>query len=352
MPDYQELHHAREVMRRQSDLYQPSAFWDHASSEISQELRAHGVERFRRLPLPLSYFVPTYGEPGGGFSSETAGQLRAAIEGSEAGEAKKARLALDQFLEGRMSALSDYRVLLAADDPARLPHLHTFSESDVGSPVEQFDFGGRKFSRSSLNYLLGLAVLKKHLGDDVPRIVLEVGGGFGTLGEVLSSAGIAGLKYIDIDIPPTSFVAQYYLSEVLGRQSVATFADTEAKPIIEIESLPAAAVLCSWQIERLQGNVDLFVNFISFQEMEPPIVKNYLGHVDRLQTRWILLRNMREGKQVRTANSVGVECPIFGDDYPAMLPNYEVVERNIFPFGFQTVDGFNSEIILLRRKGR
>ena len=249
-----------------------------------------------------------------------------------------------------MSALADYRVLLAADTPNRFPQLHTFSESAVGLPVEYFEFDGHRYSRSSLNYLLGLALLKKHLDGNVPRTVLEIGGGFGTLGEVLAHAGIEGLHYIDIDIPPMNFVAQHYLSEVLGKEQVATYAQTADRTTIEIDSLPQIAVLCSWQIEKLLGQVDLFVNFISFQEMEPHIVKNYLSHVTRLGAKWILLRNIREGKQRRKDGLIGVDNPILGDDYLAMLSGYELIERNVFPFGYQTVDGFHSELLLLKLK--
>src|SRR2546427_6937488 len=239
---------------------------------------------------------------------------------------------------------------LAADDPRKLPHLHSFSESSFGEPLEHFEFDGRRFSRSSLNYLLGLAVLKKHLESDMPRTIMEVGGGFGTLGEVLSSTAIDGLRYIDIDIPPMNFIAQHYLSQVFGKDNVATYAQTRDQCSIDISLLPEASVLCSWQIERLQGKVDVFVNFISFQEMEPQIVKNYLGHVARLGSRWVLLRNIREGMITRKDNSsFGVDIPILSDDYPSMLPGYKLVERNVLPFGYQTVDGYHSELLLLRR---
>ena len=350
MYDYAELNLAREDMKTQGELYLPTAFWDEASSRIVTELTTHGVETFRSLPIALSYFVPTYGTPGGGFSDEQSHGLRTWLRG-QVSQASKSQLALDQFLQGEMSALADYRVLLAADDPNKLPRVNTFSESAVGDPVEQFEFEGRRFSRSSLNYLLGLILLKKHVAGDVPRTVLEIGGGFGTLGEVLSCSGIEGLRYIDIDIPPTSFVAQYYLCEVLGKQNVATYAQTRDLLSIDVTSLPQASVLCSWQIERLEGMVDLFVNFISFQEMEPHIVKNYLGHVARLGARWLLLRNIREGKQIRKdTGSVGVDTPIVSDDYLAMLPGYELVERNVLPFGYRTVDGYHSELLLLRRR--
>lgn len=350
MHDYPELTQARASMLTQSELYRPTVFWDEASSRIVIELCTHGVEHFRSLPTALNFFVPTFGTPGNSFTKEQIDELLNWSQ-REFPQEKKTLLALDQFLCGYNSALADYRVLRAADDTSRLPHLHTFSESAVGSPIEQFEFDDQRFSRSSLNYLLGMALLKKHLGTEMPRTVLEIGGGFGTLGEVLSSAGIKDLRYIDIDIPPTSFVAQHYLNEVLGEENVATYAKTSNKVSIEINSLPQASVLCSWQIEKLQGQVDLFVNFISFQEMEPHIVQNYLRHVTRLGTRWILLRNMREGKQLRKNDWVGVDTPILGDDYLAMLPEYELVERNVLPFGYRTSDGFHSELLLLKRKG-
>lgn len=346
---YPELVLARADMATQRTLYQPTVFWAEASSRIVSEIESGGVERFRSFDTALGFFVPTYGVPGGGFSGAQVQGLRDWLRG-EYPKDSKPQLALNQFQSGHMSALADYRVLKAADDPSRLPHLHTFSESKFGEPVEHFEFDGRRFSRSSLNYLLGLALLKKHLNGDVPRTVLEIGGGFGTLGEVLGSAGIDNMRYIDIDIPPTSFVAQRYLGEVLGIDHVATYAQTADRSSLEIDTLPQAAVLCSWQIEKLQGRVDLFVNFISFQEMEPDIVKNYLDHVTRLGARWILLRNMREGKQLRKNDWVGVDTPILGDDYLAMLPAYELVARNVVPFGYQTVDGFHSELLLLKRR--
>lgn len=346
MTELEELDDARAAMRRADPLYQPSAFWDQASQALVDELRTHGFAALRRLPMALRFFVPTYGAPGNGFAPEAAARLAAGL-------APKQRLALEHFLRGEMQAMADYRVLLAADDPARLPHLHAFTESTVGEPVGQMTFDGRRFSRSALNYLLGLALLKKHLGAEVPRTVLEIGGGFGTLGEVMAASGIEGWRYIDVDIPPTSAAATHYLRQVLGRERVAGWAETrDHGGPLRIGGLRPATVLCAWQVEQLQGEVDLFVNFISFQEMEPHIVRNYLAHVQRLKARWVLLRNLREGKQKKSdGHAHGVEQPILGDDYLAMLPGYALVERSTLPFGLRTVDGFHSELLLLRRQG-
>jgi putative sugar O-methyltransferase len=264
--------------------------------------------------------------------------------------ARKAQLALDHFLSGAQAALADYRVLIAGDNQNQLPWLHHFSESAFGQPVEQFEWDAKRYSRSALNYLLGLSLLKRHLKDDIPRCVLEIGGGFGTLGEIWSQSGIANWQYIDIDIPPTQGVAQEYLNAVIGAERVSGFDDIPDSGEVPLGSLKQAAVLCPWQIEQLVGEVDLFVNFISFQEMEPEVVSNYLHHVSRLRARWILLRNLREGKPTQKDGQPGVKNPIRTEDYVALLGNYELIANNVHPFGFQTVDGFHSELLLFKRK--
>jgi putative sugar O-methyltransferase len=349
--EYPELAQARKDMLGQSALYRPTMFWDAASTKIVTEICEHGVENFRQLSKSLSFFVPTYGPPANSLSRAQVEALEDGF-GAENPKARKQQMTLRYLLGGEASALADYRVLLAGDTQEALPKLHIFSECSYGNPSERFEFAGRFFSRSALNYLLGLAFLKKHLNGDVLRTVIEVGGGFGTLGEVLAAGGIDGLRYVNLDIPPTSFIAQCYLTAALGAEHLSTYAGTRGRKEIQISSLRRASVLCCWQIENLQGEADLFVNFISFQEMEPPVVQNYLHHVDRLQTRYVLLRNLREGKAVKSEEvKYGVEVPTKGEDYDRYLENYNLIATNVHPFGHRTVDGFHSELRLYKRRG-
>lgn len=351
MPEYAELRKACRAMREAPELYRPAVFWEDASSRIVSELETHGIDSFRSLATPMGYFVPTWGVPVNGFTREQVETLEREF-GTRHPESRKALLALNQFLSGEMAAWADYRVLMAADDPSRLPHLHRFSESAAGRPTGQIRMEGRCFSRSSMNYLLGLALLKRCAGADFPRIVLEVGGGFGSLGEVIAASNLPGWQYIDIDIPPTSFVAEWYLRQVLGSDQVTGWAQTRGSTSLAIDALTPVSVLNSWQIENLQGQIDLFVNFISFQEMEPEIVRNYLDQAMRLGARWMLLRNLKEGKPKWVAGQQhGVREPVTGEDYLRMLPDYELIERSTLPFGHRTVDGFHSEVMVLKRRG-
>jgi putative sugar O-methyltransferase len=96
MYDYPELTKAREDMLLQDELYQPTSFWQEASSEIVSELFKYGVEHFRSLPTVLGFFVPTYGNPGGGFSVEQSDGLLGWLKAKFPNE-NKAKLALNKF---------------------------------------------------------------------------------------------------------------------------------------------------------------------------------------------------------------------------------------------------------------
>jgi len=335
-------------MNGQPAQFQPTPFWRAASERIITELVTGGFDNFRRLSAPRDFFVPSYGPPGNMLSSAQVDQLEALIL-RQAPAGSKTHLTLRQAIDGEAWALADYRVFLAGDRPEIAPDLSKVSESAVGNPPDGFQIEGRRFSRSMLNYLHGLVFLKQQLGDTGIRTVLEIGGGYGTLGEILSQTG-KEYSYVDVDIPPTSAVASYYLSQQPGIDLV-DYGDTRGKGPIAVPGPGRQMVICPWQLPRLAGSVDLLWNYISFQEMEPDVVRFYLQQGARLGARYVLLRNMREGKQRRSAtNPFGVDQPIRGEDYDTFLPDYRLHATNVFPFGFRTIDGYHSELRLYVRK--
>jgi len=254
---------------------------------------------------------------------------------------------LMQFMSGEYQATSDYRVFKATDQDSK-PYVSLVNESQIGSPANQFVFEDKRYSRSMLNYLAGINYLKRTVDTSKIETVLEIGGGFGTLGEILLSDERNNAFYIDVDIPPTSFASSYYLKELLGKENFGDYSDLKTKESLVIDELRAeykAVVLPAWEIEKLQGTIDLFVNFISFQEMEPHVVENYLKHVERLKPTYILLRNMREGK-----NEKHVDTPVLDEHYDTFLPGYTLVDTNITPFGYKTPDGFDSQLRIYERK--
>lgn len=255
------------------------------------------------------------------------------------------------MVSGRKEAFSDFRVFKAGDDVLKKPYLHKFTENYFGNPLEKFEFDNKFYSKSSLNYLLGLTFLKQNSKNFIPSTVLEIGGGFGILGEILKYSGIKKLKYINIDLPPLSYVTESFLEKIYGSKNVSKYLETRKLDKINIKKLKKASSLCSWQIEKLKGKIDLFINFISFQEMEPDVVENYLSNVFNLNPKYILLRNLREGKQLKKRNQIGVNKPVkFTHYYSFLKRKYKLINKSVVPFGLETYDNFHSELLVFKKK--
>lgn len=351
MTKYPLLNIMLEDMQKQNRLYKPTTFWEYGSKLLIDELETNDIKDFRKLHFTRSFFVP-------GYSAveyfDNPDKYQPTINKfDEIVQDKRFVVRLERLFTGYTSAFNDFRVLKASNIN-KTPYTDRVSESTVGNPMEQHIFENRKFSRSFLNYLLGLNFLKKHVDTSSIKTVMEIGGGFGTLGEILLSDGRNNFFYINADIPPVAFVSTYYLQEIFGAESIADYECLRDKEVLDIKDLSEkyqALNLCSWQIPSLSGSIDLFVNFISFQEMEPDVVENYCYHIDRLQPKYILLRNMLEGKRKKSDNfQAGVIEPILGNDYDKFLANYTLVAQDSEIFGFVTEDGFHSQLRIYERR--
>lgn len=339
-----------EDMQNQNKLYKPTSFWEYGSSLLIDELNQNNVKNFRSFKQARGFFAPGYTALDYLENPEKYQHL--IDELNNITEDKRFTTRVQRLFNGYTSAFCDYRVLNGSNID-KAPYVDKVSESKVGNPIEQVEFDGRNFSRSFLNYLLGLNFLKQNIDTSDIRTVMEIGGGFGTLGEVLLGDKRNDIFYINMDIPPVAYYSSYYLQEVFGSKNIGTYDILRDKDILDIKELKQnykAINTCSWEIEKLQGSIDLFVNFISFQEMEPDVVQNYCKHIDRLQPKYILLRNMLEGKRKRSDDYLaGVEEPILGENYDKFLPNYKLLASDSSIFGFITEDGFHSQLRIYKR---
>ncbi|MFH1155869.1 MAG: putative sugar O-methyltransferase [Pseudomonadota bacterium] len=307
-----------EDLKTAPDEFKPTNFWSSLLHQVIASIHQYGIASFRDESA-ITHFVPHY--------TETEKKY---------------------FI----SAIEDYRIFLAADSN-REPFLNQVSESSVGNPTQHYVFDNKHYSRSFLNYLRGIAFLKKFVDTSSIRRVLEIGGGYGTLGELFLKSNFDRYCYIDIDIPPVAFVATRYLQKVFGADHILDYSQTRQNQSIDLDTIAAShkcAVMMPWQIPSIRGSVDLFVNFFSFQEMEPPVVRNYASFVDRCKPRYLLLRNQRGGKQIaEKPGVVGVLKQTTREHYLEFFSNYECLAIDSAIFG--CVKGeFESEVMIFRRK--
>jgi hypothetical protein len=155
--------------------------------------------------------------------------------------------------------------------------------------------------------------------------------------------------------PSSALNATSGLSQVFGADKVATYDHTRELDTIDLDQLRAqgyrAAVLCAWQLPKLRGRFNLFVNSVSFQEMEPRVVQNYASLVQGLVDDYLLLRNSIAGKVVaREVGEIGVVEPIVRDDYPRFFDQFERVAADGEVFGDTSSKGFVSEVTVWQRR--
>ena len=325
--------------------YQATSFWKAGVPLITNDLEQYGMSSFRRWPNSLGFFVPTYGPPGNSLTPEINRNLMGIYAQNKLN--RKQKQFLEQCMNGELQAENDYRVLKSSVIHTENDFLLKFSESNIGNPIEQLVIDNKIFSRSSLNYLMGLAALGKFTPLRNLKNILEIGGGFGTLGEIVNQLWCPQSKYLNLDIPPICNIAEYYLQNVC--HDFYGIDELLAIENIRFSSLRKINVSSNWKIEDISGEIDLFVNMISFQEMERDVVINYLHFIKNLKPKFLLFRHILEGKQKKTIkNSIGVIEPTTPDIYKDNLANYKLLHRDSLPYGFNTPDKFHSQVLIFR----
>lgn len=346
-------------MEMQDGLYRPAPFWSQFIPEfmryIYREDYLDGLERnYRRWWISRATFVPHYSKlhqctPE---MKNYMTELRALIDRSPFSD-DRFRLKMHALLDGSLEAFQDFQLFRATEKPG-FPELSKFSESEAGRPREQFFFEGARFSMTSLSYLRLLNFWKAHRKSESLRNVIEIGGGFGSLGEILLQTGNQKVFYVDCDIPPISWIADRYLKDVFGSDRIAGYEITREMSEIDLEAIREsydAMIICPWQLPRLKAEFQLAVNSISFQEMEPEIVRNYILLIEPMMRGEFLLRNLREGKPVRNPESgkAGVIEPVTSEHYAAFFSAWERVAGDDLVFGKRNIDGFVSEALIYRK---
>ncbi len=335
-------------MQKAPAQFKPANFWQTGLPSILEDLRRRGFEDFRDHSSARQMYVP-------GFSSRMWQSHQGWLEplfrfADRLPTRSRAGSRIRGFFDGTAEAKRQHQILCASHVDQR-PRLENLEESLVGGEGERVLIANRYWSRTWLNYLRGLNFLKKLVDTSGLTSVLELGGGYGGLGEILLKAD-ADIVYVDVDIPPVAAVATFYLEKVFGEGSVLTYEISREMDVLDIEQLSSeykCAVLCPWQLPRLRGQVDLFSNFISFQEMEPDIVANYIELVQPLTRSFVLIRNSRHGKPVaKRDGELGVLSPVTTDDVIAQFDAFDLLGRDSHTFG-DGYDGFESEVVCMRR---
>jgi putative sugar O-methyltransferase len=329
------------------DLYRPTHYWEVLLPRVIARLKNDGVVNVKHH----AHFVPIYRSSA--FDKRenlyrfVMNVLRFVVPGG-----RVLKDGLINHLHGRYEAALDYQLFRSADIESQSPILTRVSESNYGLEKSRtgymFEFDGNRYSKGSLKYLKALAFLKRSVDTSDVSSVLEIGGGIGPLGEILQGSQDQHFFYVDVDIPPMSYLASEYLKQVLGDDNVLDYSETRGMDVIDLDDIRKthkAVVLCTWQLPRVKGSIDLFVNQTSFQEMEPEVVRNYGNMVSPLITKYALIHNRKVGQPMAIGDGRGVRVPVSVDDIIGHFTDFEVVSRDSW------LAAKHHELVALRKLG-
>ncbi|MBM4372889.1 MAG: putative sugar O-methyltransferase [Deltaproteobacteria bacterium] len=327
-------------------LYRPGNYWEIKTGPLVEDLRSHGLRdiRRRRTPVLQSFGV---GELGPGTQEptpldRTVRRVAAGLErrgrrlagrlpgGLGARFARPARASSPHYgvTPERLRRLAVEHVRLRAEGTRARP-LAELDISLAGNPEDVFEGDGRPVTMSVLHYYLRYVYCCRHVDFRDVGVVVELGCGSGRQAEILKKLH-PHLTVLLFDLVPQLYIAEQLLSaafpgEVVSYRRTRDFQDLHRDVVPgRIHLLPA------WRFPLLGGwSWDLFWNAASFQEMEPGLVRNYLGYVNA-GARLVYLQELFSGKPpARRAGAPGVLQPVTLRDYEGGLPRFQ--RRDLSP---------------------
>jgi putative sugar O-methyltransferase len=308
-----------EELESAPDVYRPSAFWRRVASDHERAISSSGLDHFKQT-VNNSYF-----QMGSRAYLRAVPRLvlswlrRPSFEPFRV-ETERCRpydSRTDSFLP-LLIALYQYHLL--ASDRERL--LDRFQEPRIGCPTV-FRAGGREFTQDLCHSFDERNFLRPHLptADSRPLNLAELGAGYGRLAHMHLSAD-QELRYVIIDIPPTLFVSQWYLTRALPDVPTFRFRPFQTYDSVATEIAAARLVfLQPHQAELLpDDSFDAFITVSSLAEMTAAQISTYIRLIDRT------CKGVFYTKQWKHSHNPFDDVVTREDDYPTP-PRWRLLAR-------------------------
>lgn len=313
---------------RQSGIWQPKARWRRYAERISHELNRSGLKDFRTNQVILKGYAP------GGVlmpAKPASAWKRAIWEAAEYAPVVRAIVAeYRRLLGAQHKALTDNEKYLARHVLRRVaetfPDFRPPQGSTNGGAEDGFLWRGCEISAAWARYLSRAADLYQVIDRDSVTRILEIGPGLclSTLAHISLNPTLRVV--VNVDIPPVLYVSTQFLRSVPGLDIV-DYRDTRDHENITIEPGPAGRTrvyqLAPWQIARIDGSVDVFLNAGSFQEMTREVCENYARYCNALTEKAVMLHADSPGL---AGPEIGISSEFLIGLYEGKFPSQQVLD--------------------------
>ena len=185
-----------------------------------------------------------------------------------------------------------------------------FSEVKIGKP-KSYNFGDFSTNYNELRIIKIFNELNKYFDQDI-NVICEIGGGYGSLASKIKK------KYPDktlilIDIPETLIIQSYYLTTMFPNLKFCFYEEFKKLSFNEIkEEKFDFIIIPPWEKSKLaeQNYIDLFINSVSFQEMDKEIILEYFDFIQNSISKNGLFYNLNKNEKIIN------KIPIRISEYP------------------------------------
>lgn len=211
--------------------------------------------------------------------------------------------------------------------------LNEVSISNIWNPKDTFEMNGKQYSIAFLKYYLQYIYMSRFIDFNKVDTYVDLGTGMSKITEIIHKLH-PNVTIILFDIVPTLYIVNRYMTALFPKETIGYETTREFSNLSNVKK-GLIHILPNWKFPLIKtlSHIDVFVNSASFQEMEIPIVNNYLSIINQ-KARYIYLREVMNGKE--KANSMGEHGniePVKIKDYLDNLKGYEIIDRSpsIFP---------------------
>ncbi|WP_292471259.1 putative sugar O-methyltransferase [Methanolobus sp.] len=272
--------------RQSSSLYRPGPYWNYKVKSAISEIKRCGIKDFRGSSnlIGLSYadnlVIDIRDAYNYGFRKIIIWGTKlfpfSKIYDAQLAQTRNYAAESIRNCQENLNSKPRVRELLGK---YRLPY------SLLGGCKKAVNINGQDYAIHYLNVLEQHDNVAAHIRYDMARTVFEIGGGFGVNVHLLIENYPNIRKVIYLDIPPNLYVGTQYLKAFYGEavSDCRKFQNLETIKFTDTDDLEIFCI-APWQIEKLQAQVDIFINAHSFVEMPKDIVSNYAHHIMRLNS--------------------------------------------------------------------
>jgi len=325
------------------DIYKPTNYWSVYGQRFLPELQKLGLKDFRRRRGSiLSTFGATDLEPS--FALVDLSQSR--LFGNRMTRLIPGWFYLLSWLSSLLNKCgyapvktdfygytiddlkhSAYLLVRLMGDKIGVKSIDDFEVSLAGNPEDVFEVNGKPYTMRSLYYYLRYIYCAQFIDFERVKVIVELGSGSGKQAEVIKKLH-PHITFLLFDIPPQLYVSHQYLCAVFPDAVVDYMTTRNMDTMSEIKA-GNIYMFGNWKFPILSTvKIDLFWNAVSFQEMEPNVVANYLHYVNK-QADAVFLQQKMAGKEVaKRKGGHGVLQQTKLEHYKSGLVNLELIDMS------------------------